>query len=444
MKLPGAAVAAPCDVSEESGFTLVELLVVLIVLPLVVGAISVGLISVFSLQGGVTSRFADSGDAQVVSANFVKDVQSASQLTTVSSSTGPAPCGSSSQLLGLLWGNGTEVSYVDVPESTGTSTTYSLFRYVCQGGVTATPAQTSVVSHDMPNPSGQPDPVVISPSASNTAAASGWISAQGVTAVTFGITEPGSKYAYTLTGLPSASTPASQASNLATPLTTTCGAATLGTGTYASTLCFVDFTSYSATQAASPLCQKMAAGITGTPYTLTFCLSVAGGAVVPATIPTYFDPPTSEAFLGNNGFYTGIPGNPALYQHTESTTTTVTITNIAVLDSNGTPASGWELVSGDAESTDAGESMTWTSNQDLSLLPNSTTSQIGNACAAPTTANPAAIDLTGVGSLSVTCGATVSSDKTGTVMLQAPAPTTMTVQMVGGGLEAMFLGMLLP
>jgi hypothetical protein len=29
-------------------------------------------------------------------------------------------------------------------------------------------------------------------------------------------------------------------------------------------------------------------------------------------------------------------------------------------------------------------------------------------------------------------------------MLEASAPTTMTVQMVGGGLEAMFLGMLLP
>jgi len=38
----------------------------------------------------------------------------------------------------------------------------------------------------------------------------------------------------------------------------------------------------------------------------------------------------------------------------------------------------------------------------------------------------------------------VSSDKTGTVMLQAAAPTTLSVQMVGDGLEAMFIGLLLP
>ena len=79
-----------------------------------------------------------------------------------------------------------------------------------------------------------------------------------------------------------------------------------------------------------------------------------------ASIPTYTDPPNSEAFLGNNGFYTGIPGNPALYQNQEGTTSTVTITNIQVLGSGGVPATNWNLVTGDAESTDAGESITWT------------------------------------------------------------------------------------
>ena len=85
---------------------------------------------------------------------------------------------------------------------------------------------------------------------------------------------------------------------------------------------------------------------------MTFCLSVSGGPVAPASIPTYTNPPTSEAFLGNNGFYTGIPGNPAFYQTTQHTTTTVTLTNIKVLDANGNPATGWGIVTGDAESTD--------------------------------------------------------------------------------------------
>jgi hypothetical protein len=44
----------------------------------------------------------------------------------------------------------------------------------------------------------------------------------------------------------------------------------------------------------------------------------------------------------------------------------------------------------------------------------------------------------------VECRATVPSEKTGTVMLQAPAPTFLTVNMVGAGLEAVFLGLLLP
>ena len=101
-------------------------------------------------------------------------------------------------------------------------------------------------------------------------------------------------------------------------------------------------------------------------------------------------------------------------------------------------------MSGDAESTDAGESITWTSDQPLNLLPNSPTSEIGNACAAPTTANPLAVSLTGVGTTTVECAATVSSDKTGTVMVEAQAPTTLTVTMVGSGLQAMFLGFLLP
>ena len=57
------------------------------------------------------------------------------------------------------------------------------------------------------------------------------------------------------------------------------------------------------------------------------------------------------------------------------------------------------LVTGDAESTDAGESMTWTSDKPLSLIPNSPTSAIGNACAAPVSPD----GLTGVGKTTVEC-----------------------------------------
>ena len=75
-----------CIASDDSndGFTLIELVIVIGVMPLVIGALAVGLLSVFSLQSSVSNRLTDSGDAQVVSVNFQNDVQSASIITTAS------------------------------------------------------------------------------------------------------------------------------------------------------------------------------------------------------------------------------------------------------------------------------------------------------------------------------------------------------------------------
>ncbi len=420
----------------EQGFTLIELIVVVAIMPIIVGSLSIGLVAILSLQSGVSGRVADSGDAQVVSVNFGNDVQSAANLTTMTA----AQCGSGTQLLGLEWGPGvqpgnfqTVISYVLVANANGS--TSSLIRQYCTGG-SSTPTNAVTLSSDLPN--NQPA-ALIAPASSNTAAMSGWTPTAGVTSVTLPLTGKASQYQYNEVAVPGQSANSNQVSTI-TPPTTTCGFATLDTGTYASSLCFVDFTKYNAAQAAAPGCQQISAGITNTPFTMTFCLSVSGGPVAPASIPTYTNPPTSEAFLGNNGFYTGIPGNPAFYQTVQHTTTTVTLTNINVLDANGNPATGWGIVTGDAESTDKNESMTWTSDQPLGLIPNSPSSPIGNACAAPTSPD----GLTGVGSTTVECAATVSSDKTGTVMLQAAHPTTLSVQMVGDGLEAMFIGLLLP
>jgi len=219
----------------------------------------------------------------------------------------------------------------------------------------------------------------------------------------------------------------------------------------------------------------MSSAIANTPYSLDFCLSIVSkdgsGNVETGTapehdgvdavpLPTYYDPPNSEAFLGNNGFYTGVPGDPALYTVPPVNTSIVTITQIQVLDSNGNPATGWELVTGDAESTDANpESLTWSAtwnaqsavplaDQVLNLLPNSPTSPYGNAC--PNSAGVGGGDLTAIPAATVTCSASkvngqTGTDKTGTVMLSALAPSDLTVTMyTAGGLQAMFLGLLLP
>ena len=430
---------------------------VCLILPIVAGALVLVLMSVFSLQNGVSNRISDSADAQTVSNTFEQDVASAALVTTNATST--PQCGSGTQLLGLEWDLNeatrayeTVVSYDVVSNGSGSSE--NLERLSCTSGGSTTPTTTSVVSYDIP--SSQVSPVITCASTASSECAgtpplysTSWVASQGITGVTFNITEPGSNYSYSLVGLPGASEPVSAQSTISAP-TTQCGFATPGTGTYASSLCFVDFSSWEnqLTNGTGASCTTTAgsglvvsAGITNTPYTITFCLTTTGGPIKAAGIPTYFAPPTSEAFLGNNGFYTGIPGDPALYQANEGTTSTITINNIQVLDSNGNPATGWQLVTGDAESTDSGESLTWTASAPLTLLPNSPTSPYGNACAEPTALNPAAVYLTGLGTDSVKCAATVSSDKTGTVMLEAPTPSSLSVQMVGAGLQANFIGM---
>jgi hypothetical protein len=514
----------------EGGFTLIELIIVSLVLPLIIGTMTLALMSVFSQQTSTASRISGSSDAQVVSTNFETDVQDASGIVapTGGAPTGqnPSTCGTGTEVISL--GSGTlqggfyptEISYVEVAQGSG----YVLIRNVCQGSNMTTPTSSSTVSFDVAT--GQTasvtcDSTLTSALANNTAytalsvsalpaavaagdqikvgsgasqqtftaaatgagattlnvsslttsaaqavgssvvdtswasnncgATSGWISASNVTGVTFAVTEPSTgsgttAYPYTLVALPRASSPPNPSTTVANPTATSCGFATLGTGTYASSLCFVDFTSYNAAKAAGPGCQDMAASIPGTSYTMSFCLSVSGGPVGPASFPTW-----TNAFLGNyiggQPFYTGVPGNPALYQTDQGTTTTVTVTDIQVQSTNGTPATGWELVTGDAETTDAGESITWTSNQILNLLPNTPTSQVGDACSDPTSPD----GLTGVnlttnaGSLTVECASSesVSSPRTGTVMLGADTPTTLTVTLVGTGLQAMFLGLLL-
>ena len=483
---------------------------------MVIGAIAVALISVFSLQTSVSGRLSDSGDAQVVSANFEGDVQSATLLTTdagtPSGSGVLAPCetpaqaaASDPQVLGLQGGSGqtgaphSEISYVEVQSGT----VYSLVRNVCQIGSTI-PVTSSVVSSDVPidqsatgncTTAGGAECVTVTCTTAGAAECAGtpppaqtsWIPTNGVTGVSFAVFQGGSTaYSYTLVGAPQASSPVIAQSSSATP-NSSCGFATPGTGTYASSLCFVDFSDWGTQQGATgqtwtcnaagtpPGALAMSSAIANTPYSLDFCLSIASkdgsGNVETGTapehdgvdavpLPTYYDPPNSEAFLGNNGFYTGVPGDPALYTVPPVNTSIVTITQIQVLDSNGNPATGWELVTGDAESTDANpESLTWSAtwssqsavppaDQILNLLPNSPTSPYGNAC--PNSSGVGGGDLTGMGTNTWFCTASpvngqIGTDKTGTVMLWALAPSDLTVTMyTKGGLQAMFLGLLLP
>jgi type II secretory pathway pseudopilin PulG len=496
---------------SDEGFTLVELLIVCVVTPLIVGGLAIGLLSVFSLQSSVSNRLGDTGDSQVVAANFQTDVQSAVRITTQSGLTsgiyvgGVNQCGPLSQttLVGFEWDSSTSVpkaaggtttgyldlvAYDDVPNGS----TNNLVRYSCTDGPTNVPSSSTIVSYNVLAPCSPaaappftgcqgwptiyPGPVTTAGTDANLAHTNAWVKTRTVKRVEFALAEPnsteaGGAYQYTLAGIPAdytaveadGGTPAGPTSPAG------CNFATPGTGQYASTMCLVDFSSLTGNNllAAEQGCLEMSVALPGG-STLYFCIGITGSAIAPSTLPTWVN-----GFLGNscsgasgggctNGtpFYTGIAGQPALYQ-TAPGLTTITFSNIAVVNQQGLTATGWEAVSADAESTDQSESITWTTpaltvngnpEYPLTIMNNgesydSTADPVGNACSTANTPADYAAGLTENSSLNqVVCAVPAGVSiglKTGTAMVWAPAPPTLTVQMVGGGLEAIVFGLLL-
>lgn len=537
---------------DDGGFTLIELLVVITIIPLIAGALGLGLVTAFSLQSGVSARLGDSSDAQVVAASFTKDVQSASSLTTdstISSPSSPLPfCGSGTLLLGLEWGSTTEVAaYVEQLQS---GTTYSLVRNDCANGPWTTPTSSTTLSYDLLPPCPEPGSCQQAPVAYDGSTvivtSGGLVSTIGMTALQFPITEPKSSYVYHLSATPAGGSSTPQ-TNLGGPTSgdASCGFALPGTGQYASTMCFIGFLQ-SQIQAAFPnsnqTCTNTDPGQQGTDvyadipggYLMSFCLTVKPGAgeSQSATNPAVIAVSTpvgggscdqqkpqpcdgghisnGQGFLGNDNqvegtatpFYAGIgcPDStptvvsnvvtsscidPAIFQTTNGGLDTVTLSNIEVDDPEGDLATGYEIITVDAETIDPGGYIKWASSLPASkpypfnLVPNFSYSDLGNACnnvpAADTGAGNStgwSIDngdttvqiggtnypglLTGLGTASVECSSNWQTSspylRTGTAMLGitpptvngGAAPVTMTATLQGEGYNAVAFGLLLP
>jgi type II secretory pathway pseudopilin PulG len=494
---------------SEVGFTLVELLIVTTVLPLIIGALSVGLISVFSLQSGVASRLGNTSDSQVVAANYQSDVQGTSFITTDSSQT--TQCTSTSvngtQLLGL-WSNvhtsaQVLVSYVSVPVVSGTTTTYALVRLYCSGTASNWESTPTITTLSNNLPQGQAPPTItcvanISSSVcSNTLAGQEWLSSQNVSQVSMTIAEPSTANdgktgadTYTLVSSPAASSSTGNSgSPVNTQATTNCYKASAGSGPLANNLCFVDFTplnnpAYLAVAETPGTCLEMSASL-GPAYNydkLFFCISLSEpNGSNPTTGSTPTDPeawpvPTySGAFFGNlvtvggksYAFYTGIPGDPAIYERVKSNAyadlTTITFSDITVVTGSNALATNWAIVSADAESTDAAEGLNWTADTPLSVVPNDipvldgTNEQYlaGNACLSDQSVSGL---VGGVGTATpdtIACNSVMGSEsetgnqKTGAAMVMATTPTTMTINLISGGpnapgLQGIVFGMYLP
>ena len=142
----------------DAGFTLPELLVAIVIMPLIIGAVATAVITLFNQTSpndphGAQTRLLASDDAQLTSAYYVRDVESA---TTIYTPGGGGtwdystwqPCGSGTPLLGLQWANGsTEVLY-----SVSTGASPALDRYFC-GSTTSKATLAANIFNGLSNPS---------------------------------------------------------------------------------------------------------------------------------------------------------------------------------------------------------------------------------------------------------------------------------------------------
>jgi prepilin-type N-terminal cleavage/methylation domain-containing protein len=479
---------------EEGGFTLIELMIVIVIIPLIVGSIALGLVAVFKIQGGVANRLTASGDTQVFLTTYQHDVDAAQYMTTdpsppaltVYGGSTPGTCGTGTPLLSLAWQIGSTTTYVasyDLQPS-GTTGIDNIVRSLCQNG---TLSSTEGLAYHVSPSQAVPSPTCTA--GQTCALGGGWVTASAVQQLDLSLLDAGggsTSASAVLTAAPVSavnSDPASLGGPTSGP---SCGFALPGTGTYASTMCFLNFAglsnlsnpsnpsnpfNYTPTQIQNGV--TISEAIPGG-YTLKFSIKVTG---TPSWTAHVF-PTWTNAFLGNTNsgqpFYTGVgcststptitttgygtPSciSPAIYQTgtAQLQPTTVTINNLTLTAPGGAPATGWEFITADAETTDAGESISWTVNSPLTFsdIPNTPTSPWGNACQN----SDGSYGITpytfqqGTPSSSVLCtdNYSVSTPRTGTLMLGVRPGTggisTLTSTLIGSGLEGVAFGLLLP
>jgi prepilin-type N-terminal cleavage/methylation domain-containing protein len=450
---------------RDDGFTLVELLITLTILPLVIGALSLGIIAVFSLNGSTSNRFADTSDSQVVASTYQNDVQSAGYISTDSNSSPQCGAGTGLQLLALesvpnqkTGDFQTVISYVAV----STGTTYSLDRLYCTDGST-TPASSTTLAFNLPSPTSASAPLApptvvcssgASPSVCSTSGqqwTQGFVAAQDISTVTFNVTEPestasgsASSYNFVLAASPAASTSFNSGGVASTPAAiceTTVG---LANGPDAGGLCFIDFSGLTQNDIAvaeSPdSCYNMSVAI-GASDILHFCLGISSNNANEGVVATPL-PADTNAGLGNT-VYAGVGGDPALYMNpyiSTGTTLTMSLSGFNLVNAaTGQPVTNWTFMSADAETTNGIEYINWTSNNPISIVPD----------AAAGAANPDgdACQVSGGGTTTVTCQNGPSSESvplTGAAMVSVSGTNLSSLTVNMNNYQAIAFGMFLP
>jgi uncharacterized repeat protein (TIGR01451 family) len=184
-----------------------------------------------------------------------------------------------------------------------------------------------------------------------------------------------------------------------------------------STYCWLDFTGFSAATATAAAGQDFSFALNDG-STLKLTLKATNANVNAVTAPSW-----NGAAFGNSA-YLGIPGRPVLYS-TAAGTLTLTLQNIAVTPPGGVAAtSGWAIVAADAESTNGGESLSFTTSGGAWALMQNVPPISGGTY--PT--------LAGVGTATVKEGG--ANGTVGSYVFGSNnSPTTVSSTLVSGGLQ---------
>jgi uncharacterized repeat protein (TIGR01451 family) len=214
---------------------------------------------------------------------------------------------------------------------------------------------------------------------------------------------------------------------------TGCSKANSGSGTFAETICWLDFATFNETTSRSQAGQTMAITLPGG-YTASFSVrtsDVAGQArtgVNPVALPTW-----SGSALGTGGAYTGITGKPALYTTKSQAGVAMTIDNIVVRDRNAAPVSNFGFVMADAEALNENETLTWSSDVNIELLEALKPTANGGCQASKTT---------GLGGKTVSCVGSAQGTGSRALIVKTDSPTRITQQVTSNGLSAFAFGFL--
>ncbi len=200
-----------------------------------------------------------------------------------------------------------------------------------------------------------------------------------------------------------------------------CNYATSGSGTYASTVCWLDFTGYVAGTTAQNFTFDLTGPYAG--YRLTLTVKQNSGPSIQAT------PPQLRVFGGN--YYTNIAGRPLLIGGAGSPGNySFTISNIIVRNIATNAVVPFALVFADNENTDNSENfvMTTTSSwRQMEIL----------------TLPPNPVPTLSIAGTTLTWQAPASSSSTGSFLASTPSPTSVAIASKIDGAEGFVVGVML-